>query len=82
MMVAAAMEPASELAPLLHLGERDALASPIAYMKETKAWLLCPTIFCVIDIRNLGWCSKRDIGGRSSYSSCSCLSIGPLKACS
>ena len=63
-MVAAAMEPASELAPLLlHLGERDALASPIAYM-ETKAWMLCPTIFCVIDIRNLGWCSKRVIGTR------------------
>ena len=42
MMVAAAMEPASELAPLLlHLGERDALASPIAYMET-----------CVINIEN------------------------------
>ena len=60
----AARDGGSEMALLLlHLGERDALASPIAYM-ETKAWMLCPTIFCVIDIKNLGWCSKRVIGTR------------------
>ena len=57
-MMVAAMEGANWLGRCFCIWEKEmhSPASPIAYM-ETKAWMLWPAIFFVIDVRKSIWCS-------------------------